>query len=90
MAITVPCTTGTVALYQEGAEETILALPVEAWDDTGAAYVAGTSGLVAASTLAGFLRLEAAAIALPPRRAPKAPVPVGPRPRRGPRERPGA
>ncbi len=89
MAITLPCTTGTVALFQEE-EETVLALPVEAWDDTGAPYVAGPTGLVTATTRAGFLRLEAAAVALPPRRAPKSPVPVGPRQPRGPRERPGA
>lgn len=74
----IPCTTGTVALYQQ-ADEGILAMPVEAWDDAGAPYIAGATALVAASSRSGFLRLEPAAVALPPARAPKTPVQVGPR-----------
>ncbi len=90
MATFAPCTTGTVALFQQDDSEGVLALPVEAWDETGAPYVAGPNGLVAATSRPAFLRLEAAAVALPARRAPKSPVPVGPRQPRGPRERPGA
>lgn len=90
MAVTIPCTTGAVALYQLD-DDTVLAVPVEAWDGQGAAYVAGDTGLVEATTRAGFLRLEQAAVALPPSgRPPRTPERAGPRPRpQGPREREG-
>lgn len=91
----IACTTGTLAVFgrQDGAE---LAIPVEAWDEAGEAYVAGSHRLVAASSEDGFLRLEQAVFVVPDRSEPRPPVRVGraPRPGRrpapeGPRERPG-
>lgn len=64
----IPCTTGTEALYRpleaaEGDEREVLAVPVEAWDETGTPFVAGRQGLTdAASFQAGnwvFVRLSA-------------------------------
>lgn len=87
----VACTTGTVALYPLPDDGGTLALPVEAWDERGIPHIAGDTGLVEASSRPGFLRLEAAAVALPPSRVPVTPVPAGPRPKpKGPKERPGA
>lgn len=75
-----PCTTGTVALYtMPDDDEQLLAIPVEAWDDAGAAYVAGLKGLIVADSRPGFVRLEQASQPLArPGRAAKDPVRVGP------------
>lgn len=91
MPVAIPCTTGTVALYR-GDGEQLLAVPVEAWDDKGAALVAGVSGLISAAERPGFAGLELAAIAVPAQDRPvRTPVRSGPRPgRRGHREREGA
>lgn len=83
------CTTGTVALYTLPADdETIVAIPVEAWDEKGDAYVAGVKGLIVADSRPGFLRLEQASQQLPhPGKAPREPVKVGPPERpKGPRD----
>lgn len=96
----IPCTTGTLALYAQEDGST-LAVPVEAWDDTtGTPYVAAAVVLVAAEDAGpgAFLRLEMAAVVLPPPRETGTPRRVGrttptPGPRpvpEGPRERPGA
>ncbi|MEU6781496.1 hypothetical protein ABZ912_20010 [Nonomuraea angiospora] len=89
MATFTACTTGTVALYTvEGDDEQLLAIPIEAWDDTGAAYVAGIKALILADSRPGFLRLEQASQPLArPGRAVKEPVRVGPPPSPGPRPR---
>lgn len=55
----IPCLTGAVALYRLD-DETLLALVVEAWDETGAPYIAGERALVAADSRPGFVRLEPA------------------------------
>lgn len=83
------CTTGTVALYTvQGDDEQLLAIPVEAWDDSGVAYVAGIRALIAADTKPGFLRLEQASQPLArPGRAVREPVRVGPEPAPKPRPR---
>jgi hypothetical protein len=86
------CTTHTVALYAGEDGSSVLALPVEAWDERGTPYVADGAGLVDATTKAGFLKVEPAATAIPPQRQPRQPqtVSAGSRPRtKGPRERPG-
>jgi hypothetical protein len=87
MAAYCPCTTGTVALYTDPADDELLvAVPVEAWDEHGLAYVADVSELIAARTLQGFVRLEQASARLPrPGTKPQEPVRVGPPPARGPR-----
>ncbi|MEV0382886.1 hypothetical protein [Nonomuraea sp. NPDC050643] len=74
------CTTGTVALYTvEGDDEHLLAIPVEAWNEAGAACVAGLKGLIVADTRPGFLRLEQASQPLPrPGRAAREPIRFGP------------
>jgi hypothetical protein len=80
MAAYTPCTTGTVALYATDAEQ-LLAVPVEAWDETGAAHIAGLKGLILADTRPGFVRLEQASAQLPaPGRPVKEPVRIGPPP----------
>ncbi|WP_049562242.1 hypothetical protein [Nonomuraea sp. SBT364] len=87
MAFT-PCTSGTVALYTVD-DETLLAVPVEAWDEQGVAHIAGIKGLIQADTRPGFLRLEQASQPLPaPGRPVREPVRVGPPPGRrpGPRD----
>lgn len=85
MATYIPCTTGTVALYQEDVER-LVAVVVEAWDDQGAACVAGQFGLVAATALrAGFLRLEQASAVIP---SPSRPAREPHRPERPPRPTP--
>lgn len=80
----IPCLTGTYALFQQQ-DGAMLALPVEAWDEiSGAPHVAGSTVLVAASTLPGFARLERSEVVLPPPpEQPREPirVPVRPRPR---------
>lgn len=85
-----PCTSGTVALYMvEGDDETLLAIPVEAWSEDGFAFVAQTMKLAAAHTLPRFVRLEQASQPLPaPGRPVGEPVRVGPPPEkpRGPRD----
>ncbi|MET8864672.1 hypothetical protein ABZW11_17180 [Nonomuraea sp. NPDC004580] len=89
MATFTGCTTSTVALYMAGDDETVVAVPVEAWDEQGSAYVAGVKGLILADTRPGFLRLEQASAPLPaPGRPVKEPVKVGPPPEkpRGPRD----
>jgi hypothetical protein len=67
MAVFTPCATGTEALYRrieapEGDEREVLAVPVEAWDEFGKAYVAGPQGLVDATAFRAarlvFLRLD--------------------------------
>lgn len=88
MAFT-PCGTGTVALYTvEDDDGTLLAIPVEAWDDAGAAYVAGVARLILADSRPGFVRLAQASQPLPRPDAPRRdPVRVGPPPRQsGPRD----
>jgi len=76
----VPCTTSTVALYMvEGDDETLLAVPVEAWSEDGFAFVAQTMKLAAAHTLPRFVRLEQASARLPrPGQPVGEPVRVGP------------
>lgn len=76
------CTTSTVALYTlPDDDETIVALPVEAWDEQGAAYVAGLKGLILADTRPGFIRLEQASVRLPgPGKPVKEPIKIGPPP----------
>jgi hypothetical protein len=90
MATFTACTTGTVALYTvEDDDEQLLALPVEAWDEQGIAYVAGIKGLILADSRPNFLRLEQASARLPrPGEPAKEPVRVGPPPgkNRGPRD----
>ncbi|GAA4924559.1 hypothetical protein HD597_011308 [Nonomuraea thailandensis] len=91
MATYCPCTTGTVALYVDQADDDLLvAVPVEAWDEAGAAYVAGLRGLVLADSRPGFVRLEQASARLPRPDAPvREPVKIGaPEPRgpHGPRD----
>lgn len=83
------CTTGAVALYAvEGDDEQLLAIPVEAWDEQGTAYVAGIKGLIATDSRPGFLRLEQASQPLArPGRAVREPVRVGPPPAPRPRPR---
>lgn len=96
MAAFTPCTTGTVALYVMD-DDSVTAIPVEAWTENGAACIAGLDGLVPAISKPGFLRLEQVSMTLPhPDSVPKQPVRVGPKPRppgprdptdpRGPRE----
>lgn len=87
MAAYTPCTTGTVALYTDPADDELLtAVPVEAWDDAGAAYVAGVKGLILADARPGFVRLEQASQPLPrPGQPVREPVKVGPPEPRGPR-----
>jgi hypothetical protein len=86
----IPCTTGTVALYDlpGGALEAVL---VEAWDETGAPYIAEQSGLINATTQPEFVRLENASAIVPPPALPPTVVQVlrGPAGRgtRPPRER---
>ncbi|MGW0587463.1 hypothetical protein [Streptosporangium sp. NPDC002607] len=91
MAVTIPCTTGTVALYQETGGP-IVAVPVEAWDLVGLPYIAGAKALVAAESRAGFLRLEHAAWSPSSQGAARAPIRTGPRPPavEGRKEREGA
>ncbi|MGI5286644.1 hypothetical protein ACQEVF_25350 [Nonomuraea polychroma] len=93
----IPCTTGTLALYAQE-DGSILAKPVEAWsgEEPFTAFVAAPSSahLVAAHSLPGYLRLEMAAMVLPPPREVRQPERVAPRPGRrpaqeGPREREG-
>ncbi|MGP3917685.1 hypothetical protein [Nonomuraea sp. 10N515B] len=93
----ISCTTGTLALYAQE-DGSILAKPVEAWDDAGAPYVAAATVLVAAQDAGPgtFQRLEMAAVVLPPPREVRVPDRVGRPPRpgprpvpEGPRERPG-
>jgi len=80
MAVYTPCTTGTVALYRQDAD-TLVAVPVEAWDETGAAQVAGESGLILATARTGFVHLEQASAQLPaPGKPAKEPVRIGPPP----------
>lgn len=55
----IPCLTGAVALYRLD-DETLIAVVVEAWDDTGAPYIAGDRVLVPATSRLGFVRLESA------------------------------
>jgi hypothetical protein len=91
MATFTACTTRTVALYTlPDDDEMIVALPVEAWDEQGAAYIAGIKGLILADTRPGFLRLEQSSLELPRPDGPppKEPVRVGPAPKppRGPRD----
>ncbi|MFB4273030.1 hypothetical protein [Nonomuraea sp. GTA35] len=86
----IPCTTGTVALYKvEGDDETVIAVPVEAWgsEDPFTAFVATRDGhLAAAHSRAGFVGLEQASAPLPRPGAPvREPVKVGPGEPRGPR-----
>ncbi|WP_431897925.1 hypothetical protein [Nonomuraea sp. bgisy101] len=77
----IPCTTGAIALYKVLDDEQRLALAVEAWDETGAPYVAGEAVLVRADSLPGFVRLEAAWVEVPrPDRRVRQPDRVGPRP----------
>ncbi|MEU8362320.1 hypothetical protein AB0C27_40510 [Nonomuraea sp. NPDC048882] len=79
----IACTTSTVALYTDPADDELLvALPVEAWDEHGAAYIAGIKGLILADTRPGFMRLEQASARLPgPGKPVKEPIKVGPPPR---------
>lgn len=86
MATFTGCTTSAVALYTvEEDDELLIALPVEAWDESGAAYVAGLKGLILADSRPGFLRLEQASAKLPrPGEVPREPVKVGPPEPRGP------
>jgi len=79
MATFTACVTGTVALYTvPDDDEQMLAVPVEAWDEAGAAYVAGIKGLILADTRPGFLRLEQASQPLPrPGRPVREPVRIG-------------
>lgn len=93
----IPCTTGTLALYDQE-DGSILAKPVEAWDDAGRPYVAAVTILVAAEDAGPgtFQSLEMAAVVLPPPREVRQPERVGRAPRpgprpvpEGPRERPG-
>lgn len=90
MATFTACMTATVALYTlPDDDETIVALPVEAWDEQGAAYVAGIKGLIVADSRPGFVRLEQASARLPRPDAPvREPVKVGPPPSKpgGPRD----
>lgn len=81
-----PCTTSTVALYADPDDaEIVVAVPVEAWDERGAAYVAGAKGLVLADSRTGFVGLEQASARLPrPGQPVKEPVKVGPRDPSGP------
>lgn len=83
-----PCMTGTEALYRpveasEGDEREVLAVPVEAWDETGVPFVAGRHVLIdAAAFQAGnwvFVRLSSAMTwsgrpAEPVKRAPVTPA----------------
>ena len=80
MATFTACMTGTVVLYAvPDDDEQLLALPVEAWDEHGAAYVAGAAGLVKADSRPGFVRLEQASARLPrPGQPVGEPVRVGP------------
>ncbi|MGI5155831.1 hypothetical protein [Microbispora sp. CA-102843] len=89
----IPCVTGTVALFIQ-ADGSQLAVLVEAWDDSGAPYIAGQAGLVVATAQPGFTRLERASSILPAPALPPTVVPVspgpdnrGPRGPRGPKER---
>lgn len=91
MATFTACTTATVALYTlPDDDETIAAIPVEAWDEQGAAYVAGLKGLIVADSRPGFVRLEQATARLPRPDGPppREPVKVGPPPSKpgGPRD----
>jgi hypothetical protein len=80
----IPCSTGTVALYQGADAESVIAVPVEAWDERGTPHVAGPAALVEASTRPGFLGLEQSQAPLPkPGEKPKEPVKIGPKPRPG-------
>ncbi|MGW6502970.1 hypothetical protein [Nonomuraea angiospora] len=89
MAAFIACATGTVALYtRPDDEEQLLAIPVEAYDDAGAAYVAGIKGLIVADSRPGFVRLEQASQPLArPGRPVREPVRVGPAPAPKPRPR---
>jgi len=63
-----PCVTGTVAVYKTQA------IPVKAWADDGAAYVAGEAALVRADSLPDFVRLDRATTHTVP---PHKPSPIG-------------
>lgn len=80
MTTFIPCTTGAQAVYGRD-DGTELAVAVEAWDEAGGPYVAGTAALAPAGSLPGFLRLEPPAAELPGlMRDVRQPDRAGPRP----------
>lgn len=82
----IPCSSATLALFAKDDSEVFRAVPVEAWDETGVPYIAGATGLVAATAESGLVRLHAAETTLrvpgvvrqPDRGGPPAPTPPHP------------
>jgi hypothetical protein len=57
----IPCSSATLALFtKDGDTEALRAVPVEAWSEDGTPYIAGATGLVAATVESGLVRLHPA------------------------------